>query len=83
MTDIESALADGRPVIRCGCGFFAISEDQSLNVEALNMHACPNAYEEVETEGESRWYHHVFSFWGYAIAIAAALALMQIFGSGK
>lgn len=32
---------DGRPFIRCGCGFAAVSPSQMTNLDAYREHYCP------------------------------------------
>lgn len=80
-SDVELAriLADGRPAIRCGCGFFAVSDDQETNLEALNDHECPLTFVE-SAPADDRWYHHVFSLWGLVFLFIIACVLVDIFG---
>lgn len=88
MTEIvASALAAGRHITHCGCGFFAISYSQIENRYALEEHPCPlNPVVGGGGAGaaESRpWYGYVFSMWGALIAGIIMYGLIVILTGGK
>lgn len=77
--DIAALLADGRPVICCPCGFFAISNSAVDNQYALEEHRCPNA--PVSAGTAEPWYAYVFSFWGLlglALILSCVAALSGV-----
>lgn len=69
---IESSGA----IIRCGCGFFASSNDQDLNYEAFEDHNCPNK------KGES-WivgvFETIFSAYGLGITGFMVAIILSVF----
>lgn len=76
-------LADGRPVIRCGCGFLAVSDDQQDNQWAYTDHvnsACPNAPARPVVEKREPWYGPVISFWGFFIIFIICSAILAGMG---
>jgi hypothetical protein len=79
--DLAALLADGRPFVRCGCGFVAISVSVVSNNEALEEHPCPHRADSDDKEpGGTRWYEHVFSFWGAVILFLIASAVLVALG---
>lgn len=65
-SDVAALVADGRPFVRCSCGFVAMSSNATDNESALAEHPCPNVVAE-EGGDEVSWLHFVFSFWGLVI----------------
>ncbi len=70
-------LADGRPFVRCGCGFLAVSEDETENRWALEEHACPHSG---DVKSDRRWYDVAFSFWGVLLVFIVASAVLAGMG---
>lgn len=85
--DLDRILADGRPVIRCGCGLLAVSNDPKANLEALQDHECPLTLSEGTPDKGDRWYHHLFSLYGvialFIVADGTGYVLIKIFGHGS
>lgn len=75
-TDAE-ILADGRPFVRCGCGFLAASNDATENRYALEEHHCSLA---AQAQSDRRWYDGVFSLWGLLIVFIIASAILAGMG---
>ncbi len=84
-TDLAALLADGRPFLRCACGFLAVSNSATDNESALSEHPCPNGsvapggVEAVETS----WLGHVFSFWGLVLVAMLVYAVLMGIGAFK
>lgn len=81
--EVDRLIADGRPFIRCACGFLAVSADEYENRIALEEHPCPHRGEETVEYGETRWYHRVFSLYGLLIVIVLAWAVLAGLGKAK
>jgi len=79
---VDALIADGRPFVRCACGFVAVSDSKTENRWALEEHPCPHRAD-VEEDGEDRWYHHVFSLWGLLILVVVASAVLVALGKAK
>jgi hypothetical protein len=78
-----AVLGDGRPVIRCGCGFLAVADDQQDNQWAYTDHverACPLAPVRPVVHRTEPWYAPLFSFWGFAIVLILCSAILAGMG---
>jgi hypothetical protein len=75
---IEGLIADGRPFVRCACGFVAVSGDEFENRIALQEHPCPHRSIVVEADGH--WYDRIFSLWGFLILFVLAYAVLAALG---
>lgn len=77
-------IADGRPFIRCPCGFIAISSNPDANREALEEHDCPQVPVEPPRPPRARyWYDFLSTFWGFAIVLTVAWAVLAALGVTK
>ena len=77
-------IADGRPFIRCPCGFVAISSSPDANREALEEHACPmEPSTQPRQPRSSHWYDFLNSFWGLMIVLVVAWAVLAGMGVTK
>ncbi len=74
LSDTE-LLADGRPFVRCGCGFLALSDDAAENRYALEEHPCLTG-----GQSDRRWYDVAFSFWGVLLVFIVASAVLAGMG---
>jgi len=84
--DDSALLADGRPVIRCGCGFLAVSDDQQDNQWAYTDHvarSCPLAPVRPVVHTRQPWYGPLFSIWGLLIVFTICYAILAGTGHAK